>query len=175
MPHAHDGVVRLLAIADLVPENDLDLLLDAFGRLVTWCPQARLLVVGEGPEGARLAARVEAEGLRPTVGILEAASAPRLIELMQRTDVLVVPHAPGDAPAVPPQLPVAMASGVCVVAHEVGAVGRLLADGVDALLVPPGDLAGLLRTLHLVVDNLVLRAHLGAAAAAGARGALRSA
>ena len=62
----------------------------------------------------------------------------------------------------------AMASGLPVVATKVGAVPDLLDDGVDGLLVEPGDPAALASALAGVVGDAERRVALGAAARARA-------
>jgi glycosyltransferase involved in cell wall biosynthesis len=58
-----------------------------------------------------------------------------------------------------------MADGLSVVASDVGRVGRLVADGTNGLLVPPGEASALSRALHLVAEHHALRERLGSSAA----------
>ena len=51
------GGTRILAIGDLVPENEFDLLLDAFADVAEWQPHARLILMGDGPERGALLER----------------------------------------------------------------------------------------------------------------------
>jgi glycosyltransferase involved in cell wall biosynthesis len=58
----------------------------------------------------------------------------------------------------------AMASGVPVIASAIGALPELVADGQTGLLVPPGDAAGLRRSIELLLGDSALRHRLGQAA-----------
>ena len=60
----------------------------------------------------------------------------------------------------------AMAAGKPVVATRVGENPRVIADGVDGLLVDAKDVDGMAATLRRVIDDAELRRRLGSAAAA---------
>lgn len=62
----------------------------------------------------------------------------------------------------------ALAAGTPVVASRVGALPEVVRDGVDGLLVPPGDGSALGAALRALLEDPGLRARTGAAAAAGA-------
>jgi glycosyltransferase involved in cell wall biosynthesis len=61
-----------------------------------------------------------------------------------------------------------MAAGVPVVASDLGGLGECIDDGVNGLLVPPGDVDGLAAMLAKVVDGSIELGALGDAAAAEA-------
>lgn len=58
----------------------------------------------------------------------------------------------------------AMAAGKAIVATKVGENTRVLDDGVDGLLVTPGDVDGMAQALCRLIDDPSLRQRLGAAA-----------
>lgn len=58
----------------------------------------------------------------------------------------------------------AMAAGKAIVATNVGGIPYLVADGISALLVSPGDVPGLAARLARVLEDDALRRRLGAAA-----------
>ncbi len=142
--------VRLLAVADEAAGDDLAVLKDAVGLVMKAHPHVEFVV-------ARDAERT------------------RLLELMQRADILVVARTAAAPRSVPPALPVAMAGGLCVVATAVGGVPGVLTDGLDGLLVPGGDAPALAAALVRVVTDDDTRRRLGMTAALSIRGALRSA
>lgn len=57
-----------------------------------------------------------------------------------------------------------MAAGLPVVASAAGGPAELITDGVDGILVAPGDVSGLTKTLSELAVDLLLRSRLGAAA-----------
>jgi 2-deoxystreptamine N-acetyl-D-glucosaminyltransferase/2-deoxystreptamine glucosyltransferase len=62
-----------------------------------------------------------------------------------------------------------MAAGAPVVASNLGGLGECIDDGLDGLLVPPGDVDALAATLDKALSGGVDLAALGRAAAATAR------
>lgn len=82
-------------------------------------------------------------------------------QLLRESDSLVLPsHAEGQAMA----LLEAMAHGLAIVATRVGAHGEAVTDGREALLIRPGDPAGLAAAIGRLLDEPALRARLGQAA-----------
>ncbi len=63
----------------------------------------------------------------------------------------------------------AMAAGLAVVAADAGGPSRIITDGVDGLLTPPGDAAALSAALQRLASDPGLRARLGAAGRRRAR------
>jgi glycosyltransferase involved in cell wall biosynthesis len=57
-----------------------------------------------------------------------------------------------------------MASGTAVVATAIGQQGQIVRDGVNGLLVPPGDARAARAAVETLVGDRVLRQRLGAAA-----------
>lgn len=73
--------------------------------------------------------------------------------LLAQTDVLVLPSYDEVLPLV---ILEALANGVAVVCTPVGEVPSLLTDGVDALYVKPGDVAGIAAALQRVLGDPAL-------------------
>jgi glycosyltransferase involved in cell wall biosynthesis len=169
--------IRMLAMGDLVDASDFDRLLRVFAGLVYWHPHASLIIVGDGPAREALERRIDQDHLADHVGLPGPIGRGRLVELLQRTNVFVLPvaSAAGTLPAV---LPMAMSGGLCVVSARSPAIERLIEDGHNGLIVEPGDEASLSRALHLTTSSPGLRERLGNAAAAtihGSGGISRSA
>jgi glycosyltransferase involved in cell wall biosynthesis len=83
------------------------------------------------------------------------------------SDIFVLPsHGEGMSNA----LLEAMASGLAVVATRVGAAPEMIRDGIDGLLVEPGDRLGLGVALSRVVQDPGLRKRIGHATASTVRG-----
>lgn len=87
-------------------------------------------------------------------------------ELMRRAQVFVLPST---SEGLPMALLEAMTYELAIVASTVGGVPDVADDGVEALLVPPGDPEALAAALARLAAEPELRSRLGAAAATRAR------
>ena len=151
------AVPVVLAVARLAPQKDLPTLLRAFARVVRSRP-ARLVVLGEGPERARLADLARELGISPFVrfpGDVRPA-----FPYMARARVFALSSAwEGLCMA----LLEAMACGTPVVSTDCPhGPAEILEGGKWGRLVPPGDWRSLgsaiLRTLEDPIDPDLLRA-----------------
>ncbi len=134
-------------------------------------PEARGLIVGghaAEPDLERTRARATEIGLSDRVtftGLVEPARVP---ELLRQASVLVLPN---QASAIstrftsPLKLFEYMAAGRPIVASDLPSVREILHDGVDALLVPPGDARALADAIRTLLSNRALARRLAAAAA----------
>lgn len=126
------------AVARLQPEKGIANLLKAAARVSSSCPEARFLVVGDGPLREELLCLADRLGLRERVRFLgHRADARALIGLL---DVLVVPSLTEGTPLTVLE---AMAAGVPIVASAVGGIPDQVRHDKEGLLVPPNDTAAL--------------------------------
>lgn len=84
--------------------------------------------------------------------------APELVALYRQADVFALPSR-GDC--MPQAVAEALASGLPVVASDVGAIPEMVRDGVNGYLVPPGDPRRLAEALEALVANPERRAAFG--------------
>lgn len=157
-----DGL--LVGIGRLADKKGFDVLLDALARL----PDARLEIVGDGPDRGELEARADRLGIVGRVRFLGRQPRNGVLAALGRATVVVIPSkvgAGGDMEGTPVVLCEAMAAGVPIVASDLGGLGECLTDGVTGMLVPPGDVDALADTLHRVLAGQVDREALGRNAA----------
>jgi glycosyltransferase involved in cell wall biosynthesis len=119
-----------------------------------------LLVIGDGALRPTLESLASALGLAERVRFLGARR--DLGNLLGAMDVFVLPSR---WEGLPLSLVLAMGAGRPVVATSVAGIPEVVTDGVDGLLVPPGDSVALGRALARVVGNRPLSEALGAAGA----------
>lgn len=153
------GRPRIGYVGRLAPQKRPDLLVRAFDRMTR---PAELVVVGDGPDCAlvrRLAAESPHADRITLAGFVEHTAVPAVLASL---DVLVLPSAYEEMGSV---LTEAMATGLPVVASDVGGIPEVVENGGSGLLVPPGDVAALAAAL----DRLVAEPHLRALLATGAR------
>jgi sugar transferase (PEP-CTERM/EpsH1 system associated) len=140
-------------------------LIRAFGILVRSggeaARRARLIVVGGGPLLAELQALVKSEVLDAHVWLAgERADVPAL---MQGMNVFVLPSL---AEGISNTLLEAMASGLPIIATNVGGNPELVVDKITGLLVPAGDPASLAAALGELFADPARAAELGQAGCA---------
>ncbi len=154
-----DDRVLVLTVANLRPEKGYDVLLDAVRLLADRGVPVHVAAVGWGQLEDELRHR------RDALGIAE-----RLQFLGQRDDVLRL-LAGSDAfvlasrqEGLPVSLMEATSMGLPIVGTAVGGVPQVIADGVDGLIVPPGNPERLADALQRIVSDPDLRQRLGRAA-----------
>ena len=139
----------------------LELLLYALPKVLQAAPDVRLLLVGGGPEEARLRQRAQELGLTDAVvfagrvphdqvnayyGLIDVCVYPRL---RMRLTELVTPLKPLEA----------MAQSRLVIASDIAGHRELIIDGVTGVLFPAGDASSLAQTLThwLATDDAAAR------------------
>ncbi len=128
----------------------------AFGRLAAERPDLRLVVAGDGPE--RGAVETLPAEVRARVRLLGAVPNRELPPIHAACDAFVAPNAGGESFGI--VLVEAMAAGLPVVATAIPGFDEVVRDGVDGLLVPPGDVDALERALARALDDAALAARL---------------
>jgi glycosyltransferase involved in cell wall biosynthesis len=144
-------------VGRLAPIKDVGALLAAFGRARAGCPRLRLLVIGDGPEAARLATALAAPGVSrrpPQRALNDVYGALDLLALSSRSE------------GCPQVVAEALSGGVPVLSTAVGGVPWLVRDGVNGRLVPAGDAQALAAALVELARDDSLRARLAAGARA---------
>jgi len=116
------------AVGNLVSDKGFDLAIDAIAQM----PDAALVIVGEGPERNRLAARARDRDVAGRVIFLPERPQRELATVYSAADALVLASAREGWPNV---LAEAMACGTPVVAADVGGVGEIVSDTVAGVIV----------------------------------------
>lgn len=129
----------LLFAGVLAPVKGIEVLLDAFARVVDRHPQARVTIAGR-PESARylrhLKQRAGELGLADRVVFEGEVPAPQLAHLMGRARGLVLPSYSEGLSRV---LIEGMLRGTPAISSRVGGIPEIIHDGENGYLVPPGD------------------------------------
>jgi glycosyltransferase involved in cell wall biosynthesis len=150
--------VRILAVGRLVPDKDLDVLIDAFAEAGFTDGEAELEIRGGGPLEAKL--RAQAERLGVPARFPGPAASGELGAVYAAADVLalVSSYEPFGV-----TLREAAAAGLPLVAsRRAGAVGDVAVDAENALVVEPGDRGQIAAALRRLVRDPELRERLSA-------------
>lgn len=130
-------------------------------------PGANLLLVGDGPERPRIERLARDRGVPATfTGTIPHDELP--VHLAAMDVAVVLAPRDGGFHYSPLKLAEYLAAGRPVVVPAVGQPAERLTDGVDAVVVPPCDVAALGVALRRLVDDPEERARLGKAARASA-------
>lgn len=150
-----DGTTVLGFVGSFYAYEGLDLLLDAFVSLQAQRPDLRVLLVGGGPQEAKLKAQAERLHIADKViftGRVPHSEVSRYYDLI---DLLVYPrHSMRLTELVTPLKPLeAMAQGRIFVASDVGGHKELIRDGETGRLFAAGKVAALGTTVSEMLDH----------------------
>ncbi len=155
-PRAEGAEKTVLFVGNLLPVKNPELLLRAFARVPS---PARLVIVGKGPMREALEAHVAAAGLADRVRFTGPQLAPQVAEHMRAADVLCMSSLNEGLPNVVIE---AMASGLPVVATDVGGIHEVIDEPWKGTLVPSGDEAALAAALNEALSHPLDRARIAA-------------
>jgi glycosyltransferase involved in cell wall biosynthesis len=161
-----DGPLRIIAVGTLHEVKGQVHLVEACRRLADRGVDFTCRFIGDGPDRAALEGRVTEHGLAARVTFAGRLTSDAVAAALGEADVLAAPSVPtrgGKREGIPVVLMEAMATGLPVVASRLSGIPELVTDGVDGLLVAPGDAAALADALARLAADPRLRARLGTA------------
>jgi glycosyltransferase involved in cell wall biosynthesis len=149
---------EILYAGRLSAEKGVDVLLDAFARVVARRPDARLIVAGDGPDRQALQARAaHTRGVEFT-GVLER---PELEARMGRARAVAVPSL--GAEGGPGIVVEAALAGRPTIVSDVPGAADLVVRHANGVVVRPGDVTALADAIEQVLDDPAAADRLGAA------------
>jgi len=145
--------------------HGIEVLLEAFRRLLARSPAYHLLLVGDGPLRGWIEGYVQGARLGGTITLTGWVPHDRLPGLIQRMDVAVAPYPLlDDFYFSPLKLFEYLAVGKPVVASRIGQIHEVIEDGTTGLLVRPGAIEELVESIERLRHDPRLRRTLGVAA-----------
>lgn len=159
-PRAQREKGLIAFVGRLAPEKRLDVLVVAAASV----PNARLLLIGEGPERERLARQAAATGV--PLELPGTVSNTEVPDRLARAEIFALPSAYEGQPKA---LLEAMACGLPVVGSDVAGIREIVAHGESGLLTPAGDVDALAGALRALSNDPALRERLGLAGRAAVR------
>jgi len=131
----------ILCARRLVEKNGVVYPVLALPQLKQWVRDFVLVYAGDGPEEDKLTKLVRRHELDDHVLMLGAVDHDRMHQLLSTADLAIVPsiNVMGLEEATSISALEAMASGVPVVASNIGGLRDIIEDGVNGILVPPGQ------------------------------------
>jgi glycosyltransferase involved in cell wall biosynthesis len=157
--------LNLIYIGSLTPRKQVDVLLQAFARVLERRPNARLTIVGGGPQDGRL------RQLAASLGIAGAVTFTGLLaeypfQLLAASDIFV---SASEAESFGLVFVEAMCMGLPVVACTVGGIPEVVAHGETGVLVPSGDPEAFAAAIESLAADSELRVRMGQAGVLRAR------
>jgi len=171
---AHNGNSgqTVLFVGRLAKKKGVEYLIRAFPEVLACHPEARLLVVGDGPCRGELEALSSELRLADRIrfaGALPAAALPRFYQSSRVFALPSVVAASGDTDGLPVVLLEAMAAGCPLVGTAVGGIPDAMVHGRTGLLVEPAAPGALAAAINQVLDSPAEAVRMGALAQRWAR------
>ncbi|MCU4181123.1 glycosyltransferase family 4 protein [Bosea sp. BH3] len=142
------GSPSVLFVGGQHPRKGLPDLFEAFELAHAQHPQARLVIVGEGPFLETYREMVSNMACATAVSFVGAQEDP--FRWMRGADIFVLPSHADPAPLV---LPEAREAGCAVIGTAVDGIPQLLGHGEAGLIVPPRDPQALAKALCMLLDD----------------------
>jgi glycosyltransferase involved in cell wall biosynthesis len=165
-PQSANSVPVILAVGRLDPKKGFHVLLEACALLRDRGLPFKAILIGEGPERARLLALRRTLNLEGHVDLLGKLSFTDTKTWLYRATLLVMPSviAPsGDTDGLPTVIIEAMASALPVIGTTIGAIPEVVFDGKTGILVPANAPKQLADQVERLFKNDSFRILLGAA------------
>lgn len=159
----------ILHVCRLVEKKGTSLLIRAFAQVRAARPEARLIIVGDGPLRASLEQQAAEMGQSDAVAFLGQRSPQEVARRMGRAWLLAAPSLTardGDAEGLPTAVVEAAAASLPVVASDHSGTPEAVVDGRSGFIVPEGDVAALARRMLDLLGSPRLRTSMAAASRA---------
>jgi glycogen synthase len=147
--------VRCLAVARLVERKGLGCLIRAFALLERG--RFQLDIAGDGPDRQALQALAAHHGVAEEIRFLGSLSRAVVAERYREADLFTLPST---AESFGNVFAEALASGLPIVASQVGGIPDLVEHGHNGLLVSPGDPHALAQAIRYLADDPQLRSEM---------------
>jgi glycosyltransferase involved in cell wall biosynthesis len=141
-------------VGSLKPWHDIKTLLTAFRTLIQNKDNVHLLIVGDGPLREWIEGYISGADMTDLVTITGWTDHSQLPEILKAMDIAVAPY-PKLAGFYfsPLKLYEYMAVGTPVIASDIGQISKMINDGENGLLFPPGDHSALTSALEKLINN----------------------
>jgi glycosyltransferase involved in cell wall biosynthesis len=148
----------IITVAMLRQKKGIQYMIDAFPTILESIPGAHYLIVGDGDYRPALHELAVRRGLSERITL--AGLRYDIPDLLGTSDLFVLPSLDEALPTV---LAEAMAARRPVIASAIGGIPEMVADGVNGLLLPPGEPTQLAQACIRLLNNPDLAAKMGAA------------
>lgn len=152
--------IRLLSVGRLVEKKGHTRQLAACAELRRRGIDAKLRIIGEGPERTQLEARIEKLELSANVTLAGAMQPEDVQRAYEEADIFLhagIVDAQGDRDGLPNVIPEAMAHGLCVISSPGGGAAEAITHEVTGLIADPDDTTALADAIARLGHDASLR------------------
>ena len=129
----------LLGVGRLADKKGFKYLIEAMPLILQEIPSAKLVIIGFGPQKARLENQIQQLELASSISLIGGKTGKELQDWFASADIFIGPSiitADGDTEGQGVVFLEAMASGTAVIASDVGGIKDAVRDNISGLLVP---------------------------------------
>ncbi len=153
-----DDNFHIVTVSRLISRKNIELLIEAFGLFRVSAPDARLIIVGDGPERQRLESVAQALGVAESVEFTGSVPHHQVSKFLARTHLFVLPSVREALGAVYFE---AMAMRVPVVGVHGEGIADYVTNGQDGFLVPPNDIESIVAIMRAMYEQPSRRREIG--------------
>jgi glycosyltransferase involved in cell wall biosynthesis len=150
-----DGQPVVSFVGSFQSWHGIERLVESFAWVLKEVPQARLLLVGDGPARPVVEDTIKRLELSSNVTITGLVPQAEIPKILAAVDVAVIPYPqlPKDLWFSPLKLYEYMAAGKAIVASASGQIVDVIQDGYTGLLVEPGDVVETAQAITRLIKN----------------------
>jgi glycosyltransferase involved in cell wall biosynthesis len=143
--------------------HGLDRLVEGFAQILRKLPEAKLLLVGDGPARPAVERKIAKLGITDAVIITGIVPHTGIPEMLASADVVTAPypHLPQELWFSPLKLYEYMAAGKAIVASRAGQIAEVIQNGHTGTLCEPGDVNEFAQTTIELLEDPAERRRLG--------------
>ena len=143
-------------IGRLSPVKGQRFLIEAMRQVISKAPDAQALIIGDGPEEARLRDLANGQGLGGSIHFVKSDI--NTADYLSIMDVFVFPSVKEGLGIA---LLEALAAGRACVASDIGGIGDIIENNVNGVLAAVGDSRAISEAIILLLDNMELSKKMG--------------
>ena len=158
-----NGSQVITFVGGFQPWHGLELLVESFAMVLNEIPTAKLLLVGDGRARPDVEKSIQKFGIASNVRITGFLPQARIPELLSIADLTVMPYPelPKELWFSPLKMYEYMSAGKAIVASRAGQIAEVIQDGYNGILVEPGNIGELTKTLIRLLRDEDERKRLG--------------
>lgn len=156
VPFEHRDPNLVLSVGRLVEVKGFRYAIEGFRTVVQKYPHAKYIIVGNGPERASLEELIISLGLSNSVYLVGEKIDQEVRNLYEKASIFILPSivtAKGTEEGQGLVLQEAQASGIPVIASNVGGIAEGMIDGTTGFLVPPKNPNALAEKILYLLDH----------------------